>query len=236
MIDRQWGATMVLTEPDAGSDVGTGRSKATQQPDGSWHIEGVKRFITSGDWDVPENIVHLVVARPEGHGPGTKGLSLFIVPKFLVNNWETGELGERNGVYVTNVEKKMGLKVSATCEVTFGDKHPAVGYLVGNVHSGIAQMFQVIEHARMMVGTKAIATLSTGYLNALDFAKTRVQGPDLTQMTDKTAPRVTITNHPEVRRSLMLQKSYAEGLRAMMLFAATQQDAVQIAEHRGETD
>jgi alkylation response protein AidB-like acyl-CoA dehydrogenase len=235
MIDRKWGATMVLTEPDAGSDVGAGRTKAIQQPDGTWHIEGVKRFITSGEWDWPENIVHLVLARPEGAGPGTKGLSLFIVPKFLCD-FETGELGERNGAYVTNVEKKMGIKASTTCEVTFGEKHPAVGYLVGEVHDGIAQMFEVIEYARMMVGTKAIATLSTGYLNALAFAKERVQGADLTQMTDKTAPRVTISHHPDVRRSLMLQKAYAEGLRALVIYTATQQDAVEIAAHDGGQD
>src|SRR5436309_7425472 len=142
MIERQWGATMVLTEPDAGSDVGAGRTKATQQPDGTWHLEGVKRFITSAEWDVPDNIVHLVLARPEGHGPGTKGLSLFAVPKFLVDA-ETGEIGERNGVYATNVEKKMGLKLSTTCEVTLGDRHPAVGWLVGDVHDGIAPMFEV---------------------------------------------------------------------------------------------
>jgi alkylation response protein AidB-like acyl-CoA dehydrogenase len=228
MIERQWGATMVLTEPDAGSDVGAGRTKATRQPDGTWHLEGVKRFITSGEWDVPENIVHFVLARPVGAGPGTKGLSLFVVPKFRCD-WQTGELHERNGVYVTNVEKKMGLKVSATCEVTFGAKEPAVGWLVGDVHNGIAQMFEVIEMARMMVGTKAIAALSTGYLNALEFAKNRVQGADLTQMTDKTAPRVAITHHPDVRRSLMLQKAYAEGLRAMMLYTATQQDEVDVA-------
>ena len=238
MIERGWGATMVLTEPDAGSDVGAGRTRAVQQPDGSWHIEGVKRFITSGDWDVPENIVHLVLARPEGvegaGGPGTKGLSLFIVPKYLVN--EDGSLGERNGAYVTNVEKKMGLKVSATCEVTFGEKAPAVGTLVGEVHDGIAQMFQVIEYARMMVGTKAISTLSTGYLNALDYARTRVQGPDLTRMTDKTAPRVTITHHPDVRRMLMLQKSYAEGMRSLMLLAASYQDRVELTAARGERD
>jgi alkylation response protein AidB-like acyl-CoA dehydrogenase len=236
MIDRSWGATMVLTEPDAGSDVGAGRTKAIEQPDGSWHIEGVKRFITSAEWDIPENIVHLVLARPEGARAGTKGLSLFVVPKFHVD-LETGTLGERNGAFVTNVEKKMGLKVSTTCELTFGDNGvPAVGWLVGGVHDGIAQMFEVIEMARMLVGTKAIATLSTGYLNALAFAKTRVQGADLTQMTDKTAPRVTITHHPDVRRSLMLQKSYAEGLRALVLFTATQQDAVQLAQARGETD
>lgn len=195
--ERNWGATMVLTEPDAGSDVGAGRTKAVEQPDGTWHLDGVKRFITSGDSDdLFENIMHVVLARPEGAGPGTKGLSLFFVPKYLPDP-ETGEPGERNGVFVTGLEHKMGLKVSATCELTFGQHGtPAVGYLVGDVHNGIAQMFKVIEYARMMVGTKAIATLSTGYLNALEYAKTRVQGADMTQMTDKTAPRVTILHHP----------------------------------------
>ncbi|WP_131736904.1 acyl-CoA dehydrogenase [Actinomadura roseirufa] len=234
-LERQWGATMVLTEPDAGSDVGAGRAKAVRQPDGTWHIEGVKRFITSAEHDMAENIFHLVLARPEGAGPGTKGLSMFLVPKYLVE-LESGALGERNGAYVTNVEKKMGLKVSTTCELTFGERHPAVGYLVGDVHEGIRQMFLVIEYARMMVGTKAIATLSTGYLNALEYAKERVQGADMTQMTDKTAPRVTITHHPDVRRSLLTQKSYAEGMRAMVLLAASYQDAVQIAEHEGRED
>jgi alkylation response protein AidB-like acyl-CoA dehydrogenase len=224
--ERGWGSTMVLTEPDAGSDVGAGRTKAVKQDDGSWHIDGVKRFITSGDSDdLFENIFHLVLARPEGAKPGTKGLSLFFVPKFLFDR-ETGEPGERNGVFVTNLEHKMGLKVSATCELTFGQHGvPAKGWLVGEVHNGIAQMFEVIEQARMMVGTKAIATLSTGYLNALDYAKNRVQGADLTQMTDKTAPRVTITHHPDVRRSLMTQKAYAEGLRALYLYTSTYQDA-----------
>ncbi|MCV7169287.1 acyl-CoA dehydrogenase [Mycobacterium sp. CPCC 205372] len=224
--ERGWGATMVLTEPDAGSDVGAGRTKAVKQDDGSWHIDGVKRFITSADSDdLFENIFHLVLARPEGAGPGTKGLSLFFVPKFLFD-FETGELGERNGAFVTNVEHKMGLKVSATCELTFGQHGvPAKGWLVGEVHNGIAQMFDVIEQARMMVGTKAIATLSTGYLNALEYAKERIQGADMTQMTDKTAPRVSITHHPDVRRSLMTQKAYAEGLRALYLYTATYQDA-----------
>ncbi|OBK32356.1 butyryl-CoA dehydrogenase [Mycobacterium sp. 1245111.1] len=224
-IDRNWGATMVLTEPDAGSDVGAGRTKAVDQGDGTWHIDGVKRFITSGDSDdVFENILHMVLARPEGAAPGTKGLSLFLVPKFLLDP-ETGEPGERNGAFVTNVEHKMGLKVSATCELTFGQHGvPAVGWLVGDTHRGIAQMFKIIEYARMMVGTKAIATLSTGYLNALDYAKTRIQGADLTQMTDKTAPRVTIIHHPDVRRALLTQKAYAEGLRALYLYTAAHQD------------
>jgi hypothetical protein len=239
MLERGWGATMVLTEPDAGSDVGAGRSKAHRQQDGTWHIEGVKRFITSGEHDLAENIIHLVLARPVGvegaGGAGTKGLSMFIVPKYTFD-LQTGELGERNGVYATNVEKKMGLKVSSTCELTFGDGEPAVGYLVGDVHDGIAQMFQVIENARMMVGTKAIATLSSGYLNALEFAKERVQGAELTRANDKTAPRVTITHHPDVRRSLMTQKAYAEGMRALVLFTATMQDRVQVAAANGETD
>ena len=225
IVEQGWHTTMVLTEPDAGSDVGAGRTRATQQPDGTWHIEGVKRFITSAESDMVDNVVHFVLARPEGAGPGTKGLSLFIVPKFHVD-LETGELGHRNGVYVTNVEHKMGLKVSTTCEVTFGEHEPAVGTLLGDVHDGIAQMFKVIENARMFVGTKAIATLSTGYLNALEYAKQRVQGADLTQQTDKTAPRVTITHHPDVRRSLMLQKAYAEGLRALVVYTAAQQDVV----------
>jgi alkylation response protein AidB-like acyl-CoA dehydrogenase len=223
--ERGWGATMVLTEPDAGSDVGAGRTKAVKQDDGSWHIDGVKRFITSADSDdLFENIFHLVLARPEGAGPGTKGLSLFFVPKFLFDP-ETGEPGERNGVFVTNVEHKMGLKASTTCELTFGQHGvPAKGWLVGETHDGIAQMFDVIEQARMMVGTKAIATLSTGYLNALEYAKSRIQGADLTQMTDKAAPRVSITHHPDVRRSLMTQKAYAEGMRALYLFTASYQD------------
>lgn len=232
IVDKEWGATMVLTEPDAGSDVGAGRTKAFPNEDGTWRIEGVKRFITSAEHDMSDNIVHLVLARPVGvegvGGPGTKGLSLFLVPKYHVD-LETGELGDRNGVYATNVEKKMGLKVSTTCELTFGEKEPAIGWLVGDVHDGIAQMFMVIENARMMVGTKAIAQLSAGYMAALDYAKTRVQGAALPQMMDKTAPRVTIMHHPDVRRGLMLQKSYVEGMRALVHYAAMWQDQIMLA-------
>jgi alkylation response protein AidB-like acyl-CoA dehydrogenase len=227
MVDRNWGETMVLTEADAGSDVGAGRTKAVQQPDGTWHLDGVKRFITNGDNDdLFENIMHVVLARPIGAEPGTKGLSLFLVPKFHFDP-ESGEPGDRNGVFVTNLEHKMGLKASATCELAFGQHGtPAVGWLAGDIHNGIAQMFKLIEYARMMVGTKAIATLSTGYLNALDYAKTRVQGADMTQMTDKAAPRVTIVHHPDVRRALLTQKAYAEGLRSLYLYTAAHQDAV----------
>jgi alkylation response protein AidB-like acyl-CoA dehydrogenase len=239
MIERRWGATMVLTEPDAGSDVGAGRTRALPQPDGAWHIEGTKRFITSAEHDLVDNIVHLVLARPVGvdgaGGPGTKGLSLFIVPKHRFD-LETGELTERNGVFVTDVEHKMGIKASTTCELTFGESEPAVGWLLGEVHDGIAQMFQVIENARMMVGTKAMATLSTGYLNALEYAKGRVQGADLLRSEDKAAPRVAITRHPDVRRSLLTQKAHAEALRALVVYTATFQDRVIMAAADGRDD
>jgi alkylation response protein AidB-like acyl-CoA dehydrogenase len=239
MLERHWGATMVLTEPDAGSDVGANRTKAFPNGDGTWRIEGVKRFITSGEHDLAENIVHLVLARPTGvegvGGPGTKGLSLFLVPKHRFD-LQTGELTGRNGVFATNLEKKMGLKGSATCELTFGDGEPAIGYLLGDRHDGIAQMFQVIEYARMMVGVKAIAALSSGYLNALAFAKERVQGADLTTANDRTSPRVTITHHPDIRRSLMTQKAHAEGMRALVLYTASIQDRIYQARAEGKTD
>ena len=238
MVEKLWGSTMVLTEPDAGSDVGAGKTFATPNEDGSWNITGVKRFITSAESDLQENIMHLVLARPKGvegvGGPGTKGLSLFLVPKYHFDH-ETGELtGERNGAYVTNVEHKMGIKVSNTCELTFGDPQvgggeAAKGWLLGEVHDGIRQMFDVIENARMMVGTKAIATLSTGYLNALEYAKTRVQGADLVAAA-KTDPRVTITHHPDVRRSLLVQKSFAEGMRALVYYTTSWQEKVVLTE------
>jgi alkylation response protein AidB-like acyl-CoA dehydrogenase len=221
-IENHWSGSMMLTEPDAGSDVGAGTTKAIDMGDGTWHIEGVKRFITGGEHDASENIMHLVLARPEGAGPGTKGLSLFLVPKFLIN--DDGTLGERNGVFATNIEKKMGLKGSTTCEMTFGMDRPAVGYLVGDKHDGIRQMFRVIESARMMIGTKSMGTLSTGYLNALEYAKERKQGADLTRGGDKTAPRVPIIQHPNVRRMLMNLKSYSEGLRALVMYTAWVQD------------
>jgi alkylation response protein AidB-like acyl-CoA dehydrogenase len=232
MVDKQWGATMMLTEPDAGSDVGAGRSKAVKQPDGTWHITGTKRYITSGDSDLTENIIHFVLARPEGGKLGTKGLDLYMIPKFMFD-FNTGELGKRNGVYVTSIESKMGLNVSATCEMNLGEHEPAVGYLLGEVHDGIAQMFKIIEYARMMVGTKAIATLSAGYQQALSYAKTRVQGPDLANAKDKASPRVEIIKHPDVRRSLMVQKSYSEGMRALVLYTATIQDAFALGEAEG---
>lgn len=227
IIERNHGSSMMLTEAEVGSDVGAVRARAIEQPDGTWHIEGTKRFITGADsGDLFENIWHQVLARPEGAGPGTKGLSYFLVPKYIPDP-ETAAPGERNGVRVTGIEKKMGLTASATCEVAFGAHgRPAVGFLAGDEHLGIKQMFKTIEAARMMVGTKAISTLSTGYLNALEFARERVQGNDMADAGVPDAAKVTVIHHPDVRRSLLTQKAYAEGLRAVYLYAAAHQDEV----------
>lgn len=234
MLDGRWGGTMVLTEPGAGSDVGAGTTKARHVAGDEYLLEGVKRFITNGDFDHPKNIVHMVLARPEGAGPGTKGLSLFIVPKFWVE--PDGSIGARNGAVVTKVEHKMGLKGSVTCELTLGDGAPCRGLLLGEVHRGIAQMFHVIEYARMAVGTKSMATMSTAYLNALEYTRVRKQGPDLAQAQDKAAPRVEIIRHPDVRRMLMQQKAFAEGLRAMILWTAHVQDRVELAGGHGKPE
>ena len=222
MVERRWGATMVLTEADAGSDVGAGRTKAVPAQDGTWHITGVKRFITSGEFDWPENIMHMVLARPAGAVPGTRGLSMFFVPKFWVE--EDGSLAERNGVVATKLEDKMGVRGSATCELTFGEHKPARGVLVGEVHEGIRQMFRIMDFARVFFGGKALETLSTAYLHALEYARVRVQGADLAEALDPAASPVPIIRHPDVRRMLLDQKAFAEGLRAMFLYAASLED------------
>ena len=234
IIERKWGGTMMLTEPDAGSDVGAGLTKAQHIEGDTWHLEGTKRYITNGDYDLAENIIHLVLARPEGGAPGTPGLSMFIVPKFLVN--EDGSLGARNGVYATQLEKKMGIKASATCEMALGDRAPCVGYLVGEVHRGMRQMFQVIEHARMAVGFKSFSTLSSAYFQALRYAQERTQGPDLAQAANRNAPRVPIIRHPDVRRMLITQKAFAEGMRALGMYAASIQDQVALAGGHGHPE
>ncbi|WP_280399766.1 acyl-CoA dehydrogenase [Nocardia carnea] len=236
ILERRWMVTMMLTEPDAGSDVGAGRTCAVPQPDGSWHIEGTKRFITYGDHDLTDNIIHLVLARPVGvegaGGPGTRGLSLFVVPKFHFDP-ATGELGDRNGAVVTGLEHKMGLNGSPTCEIEFGADAPAAGWLLGDTHAGLRQMFELIKHLRMLVGVKSAAALSTGYLNAREYATTRVQGRRLVGNTDAPVP---IIEHPDVRRSLITQKAYAEGMRALILYTGSQQDRVEGARAAGEVD
>jgi len=234
MIERHWGGSMVLTESDAGSDVGAGRATARQIEADLYELEGVKCFITNGDYDTAENIVHLVLARPEGAVASTKGLSMFIVPKFWVN--DDGSLGERNGVVATGLEHKMGLRASATCELTLGAQKPCRGLLVGGVHDGIRQMFMIIEQARMSIGVKSASVLSAAYLNALAYAKERVQGPDLAKARDKNSPRVRIIEHPDVRRQLMCLKCHAEGLRALTSYAAKIQDDVMLLTVEGNDE
>jgi alkylation response protein AidB-like acyl-CoA dehydrogenase len=234
MFNGKWGGTMCLTEPHAGSDVGSATTTAKRNADGSYSIKGTKIYISGGDHDCAENVIHLVLARIEGAEAGTKGLSLFIVPKFLVG--DGGALGERNGIFCTSVEHKMGIKASATCVMEMGADKPAVGYLVGEVHDGIAQMFKVIEQARMFIGVKSMSTLSTAYLNALSYAKDRVQGGDLLKIMDKTSPRVRIIQHPDVRRMLMMQKVFAEGLRALCMYGAHMQDQIELKGGHGSAD
>ncbi|GCE38151.1 Acyl-CoA dehydrogenase [Rhodococcus wratislaviensis] len=236
ILEHRWMVTMVLTEPDAGSDVGAGRTRAIPQSDGSWNIEGVKRFITYGDHDLTDNIIHLVLARPVGvdgaGGPGTRGLSLFVVPKFHFDP-DTGDLSDRNGVFVTGLEHKMGLTGSPTCEVTFGADTPAVGWLLGDTHAGLRQMFELIKHLRMLVGVKSTAALSTGYLNAREYATARTQGHRLVGGEGRP---VAIIEHPDVRRSLMTQKAYAEGMRALILYTGSQQDRIEMSHAAGDID
>ncbi len=233
MLERNWGAAMVLTESEAGSDVGQIRTKATHLEDDVWKIEGVKRFITNGEFDGVENIVHILLARPQGAELGTKGLSMFIVPKYWVE--DDGRIGRPNNVYCSNLEKKMGIKASVTCEMEYGQSGDTLGLLVGNVHDGIRQMFHIIEYARMAVGLKSMASVSSAYLHALDFARERIQGADLKVAHIKTSPRVPIIQHPDVRRMLMTLKAHAEGMRSLVLLAATTQDQVEIlGGHRAE--
>jgi alkylation response protein AidB-like acyl-CoA dehydrogenase len=225
MVEHGWGASMALTEDAAGSDLGAITTTAHPQPDGTWHLEGSKRFVTNGEHDLADNIVHFVLARPAGAAPGVRGLSLFVVPRHHVV-LATGALGARNGVRAVRLEDKLGLRVSATCELSFGrHREPAVGHLVGGVHDGLAQVFRLVHDARTMVATKAMATLSSAYLNALEHARTRVQGRDLAHRGDPSAPSVVLAEHPDVARLLLDAKVAAEGLRALVLHAASSLDA-----------
>ncbi len=241
ILERNWTVTMVLTEPDAGSDVGLGRTRAVPAEDGSWHLTGTKRFITWAAHDAAENVIHCVLARPQGvegaGGPGTKGLSLFIVPAQLFDP-KTGEILGPNGVVAANIEHKMGILGTPTCELVFGNYAPAVGTLLGDRHDGIRQMFEIITYVRMMVGLKTIAALSSGHLNARDYASTRKQGRELVSLNGGRGGRdlVEIVDHPDIRRSLLTQKAYAEGGRALVLYTATMIDRFESAAALGGDD
>jgi alkylation response protein AidB-like acyl-CoA dehydrogenase len=215
MYTGAWGGTMCLTEPDAGSDVGWLRTKAIPDPDAGdpriYKIEGTKRFITCGEHDLTENIIHLVLARIEGAMPGTKGVSLFIVPKIWVN--PDGSLGEANDVYCGNIEHKMGIKASATATLNFGENGQCRGILLGEPNSGMAKMFQMINEARMGCGIQGMSLAASAYDTARQYAKERVQGPPF---TNRDSDRVPIVQHEDVRRMLMNLKAGTEAMRAMI--------------------
>jgi hypothetical protein len=218
MISGQWGGTMVLTEPGAGSDVGNLTTKAVRQPDGSYRIQGSKIFITAGDHDLVENIIHPVLARVEGHPAGTKGISIFLVPKYLVN--EDGSLGRRNDFEIAKIEEKMGIHGSATCAMNFGDNGECYAELLGEEMQGMKIMFQMMNEARIGVGLQGLASASIAYLHAVNYSKERQQGSSLLDFKNPEAPRVPIIQHPDVRRMLLWMKSHTESLRALAYYCA----------------
>lgn len=228
MISGQFGGTMVLTEPGAGSDVGNLCTKAIRHPDGSYRIQGSKIFITAGDHDLVENIIHPVLARIEGHPPGTKGISIFLVPKYLVK--EDGSLGRRNDYEITKIEEKMGIHGSATCAMTFGEKGDCYAELLGEEMQGMKIMFQMMNEARIGVGLQGIASASIAYLHALRYAKERIQGSSWMELKNPEAPRVPILQHPDVRRMLLWMKSNTESMRAMGYYCAFLFDLARTAE------
>ena len=217
MTNGKWGGSMCLTEPGAGTDVGNLRTRAVRQPDGTYLLKGTKIFITGGDQDLTENIIHPVLARIEGDPAGTKGISIFIVPKFLVN--EDGSLGRRNDFEVGKIEEKMGIHGSATCLINFGDNGQCYGELLGEERDGMKIMFQMMNEARIATGLQGLCSGSIAYLHALQYAKDRLQGSSLMDFKNPEAPRVAIIEHPDVRRMLLWMKSNVDGMRALMYYA-----------------
>jgi alkylation response protein AidB-like acyl-CoA dehydrogenase len=222
LISGEWGGTMCLTEPGAGSDLGALKSKAVKQKDGTYLITGQKTFISNGEHDLTTNIIHPVLARIEGDPEGTKGISIFLVPKFLIN--KDGSLGARNDVYCTGVEHKMGLKGNATSSLSFGDNGKCVGHLLGKEREGMKVMFVLMNAARIHTGVQAEAVSSAAYMHAVTYARNRIQGSHITQMLNPAAPKVAIIEHPDVKRMLLYMKSTIEGMRMLYLFLAYHED------------
>lgn len=227
-----WCGTMCLTEPQAGSDVGALRTKAVRRTDGAYNITGSKIFISAGDHDLTENIIHMVLARIEGAPPGTRGISIFIVPKLRIEN---GELVS-NDVATVATEKKMGIHGSSTCALSFGEHDNCIGYLLGQENEGMRIMFNMMNEARLAVGFQGLAQASAAYMQALRYAKERYQGPDIAMMRDPEAPKVRIIEHPDVRRMLLWMKSMTEGIRALLYYAGYCEDRVKIAKTAEEAD
>ncbi|MGR3813742.1 MAG: acyl-CoA dehydrogenase C-terminal domain-containing protein [Cognatishimia activa] len=216
MVSCEWTGTMNLTEPHCGTDLGLMRTKAEPQDDGSYKVSGQKIFISAGEHDMADNIIHLVLAKIPGGPEGIKGVSLFIVPKFMVN--EDGSLGARNGVSVGNIEEKMGIHGNSTCVMNYDE---ATGYLLGDMHKGMRAMFTMMNEARLGVAMQGLAQSEVAYQNALIYAKDRLQGRDVTGVKNPDGPADPLIVHPDIRRSLMDQKSFNEGARAFTLWGAT---------------
>ena len=234
MNNGEWGGSMALTEPEAGTDVGNLKTKAFRQPDGTYRLQGTKQFITAMDQDLTENIINPVLARIEGDPPGTKGISIFIVPKFLVN--DDGSLGRRNDYFVSKIEEKMGLHGSATCAVNLGDNNDCYGELLGEERQGMKVMFQLMNEARIGTGMQGFVLGSAAYLHALQYTKERKQGSSLLEMKNPLAPRVPIIQHPDVRRMLLWMKAHVEGMRALLYYGAYLVDMEHVVEEGAEKD
>jgi hypothetical protein len=232
MYSGEWTGTMVLTEPEAGSDVGALTTTAVKNDDGTYSMTGNKIFISGGEHDLTENIVHPVLARIEGAPEGTKGISLFIVPKIWVN--DDGSLGEFNDVVCTGIEEKMGIHGNATCSLVFGGKGNCRGILLGEENKGMRAMFQMMNNARLLVGLQGLACASSAYMYAVNYARERVQGKNLLQFMDKDASSVPIIQHPDVRRQLMMMKVYVEGIRSLLYYAGMCEDRIKISEDAEE--
>ena len=231
MYTGKWTGTMLLTEADAGSDLGALTTSAVKNPDGSYSITGNKIFISSGEHDLTENIIHPVLARIEGAPEGSRGISLFLVPKFFVN--EDGSLGDRNDVYCTGIEEKMGIHGSPTCSMALGSKGKCVGWLLGEENKGLSQMFLMMNEERLMAGGQGLACASSSYLHALEFARTRIQSAAIGSKDKKP---VAIINHPDVRRMLLSQKTYVEGMRSLLLYVAHCEDRALISDSDKEKE
>ncbi len=234
MVSGEWNGTMCLTEPNAGSDLGNMSTKAIRQPDGSFKIKGTKSFITGLDQDLTENIIHPVLARIEGDPAGTKGISIFLVPKYIVN--DDGTLGRRNDYEIAKIEEKMGFHGAPTGTMNFGDNDECYGELLGGERQGIKVMFQMMNEARIGTGMQGVGSASIAYLHALQYAKERIQGSSLENFRDPDAPKVPIIKHPDVRRMLLWMKSSVDSMRAMVYFAAYAVDREVIAGDEAEKD
>jgi hypothetical protein len=232
LYSGEWSGTMCLTEPQAGSDVGALRTKAIHNDDGTYSITGTKTFISCGEHDLTENIVHMVLARIEGAPPGTKGISLFIIPKLRPEN---GELVD-NDVVCPGIEHKLGIHGSATSTLNFGENNSCIGYLLGEANQGMRIMFQMMNESRLFVGMQGQSHASAAYLYALQYTKERTQGSDASRIRDPAAPKVAIINHPDVRRMLMFMKSVSEGLRALLYYVGFCDDMVRSAENDQERE